>query len=322
MKKRYWMWYPGDFEIYHGLLQNFSREERGFDWPAYWYMDDCRKNVKFVRSYELKQSTEFVVYSHSSGYLTINEEKYRFGEKLICGPGKVNIVIFAGQITGVPSVLIEGDVICSDKEWLVTDFISQPVNVGYNQRYYKKEQNPSIWEYESEVVFPAKTTRVNNGVLYDFGRELTAELQIDFLEESREILVCYGESVEEALDTQWCYYSQKVKQSQFLRKRAFRYVYIPDMEESEVRLQAKHIYVDIPVRASFRCEDEKLNKIWDISCETFRLCSGIFFIDGVKRDRWIWSGDAYQSYLVNPYLFFDEDISKRTIWALLSLIHI
>lgn len=36
-----WLWYPGDFEIRHGLLQNFQREERGFDWPAYWYMDDA-----------------------------------------------------------------------------------------------------------------------------------------------------------------------------------------------------------------------------------------------------------------------------------------
>ena len=30
-------------EIRQGLLQNFSREERGYDWPAYWYIDDCHK---------------------------------------------------------------------------------------------------------------------------------------------------------------------------------------------------------------------------------------------------------------------------------------
>ena len=59
-----------------------------------------------------------------------------------------------------------------------------------------------------------------------------------------------------------------------------------------------------------------INKIWQVAEETFRLCSGLFFIDGIKRDRWIWSGDAYQSYLVNQYLFFDEEINKRTILAL------
>lgn len=316
MEQRYWLWYPGDFEIYHGMLQNFSREERGMDWPAFWCIDDCRKNVKFVRSYELQQKTEFIVYSHSSGYLTMNGEKHKFGERLVCGPGRVNIAIMTGQITGIPSVFIEGEVICSDSEWEVTDFISAPVKVGYNLRYCQKEQNPSVWEYESEIVFPEKITKADKGILYDFGRELTAELQVEFQEKAKEALVCYGESEAEALDTEWCYYSQKVEQSQVLRKRAFRYVYIPDVEMQEIQLKAKHIYVDIPVQASFRCEDEMLNKIWDISCETFRLCSGIFFIDGVKRDRWIWSGDAYQSYLVNPYLFFDEDINKRTIWAL------
>jgi len=24
-----WLWYPGDFEIHQGMLQNFKREERG-----------------------------------------------------------------------------------------------------------------------------------------------------------------------------------------------------------------------------------------------------------------------------------------------------
>ena len=49
---------------------------------------------------------------------------------------------------------------------------------------------------------------------------------------------------------------------------------------------------------------------------TFRLCSGIFFIDGAKRDKWIWSGDAYQSFFVNRYLMADADIDQRTILAL------
>lgn len=30
-----WIWYHGDFEIYHAMKQNFDREERGMTWPAY-----------------------------------------------------------------------------------------------------------------------------------------------------------------------------------------------------------------------------------------------------------------------------------------------
>ena len=28
MSKSYWIWYPGDFELYHGMKQNFSRVEQ------------------------------------------------------------------------------------------------------------------------------------------------------------------------------------------------------------------------------------------------------------------------------------------------------
>ena len=38
-----------------------------------------------------------------------------------------------------------------------------------------------------------------------------------------------------------------------------------------------------------------------------------FFMDGIKRDRWTWSGDAIQSYLMNYYLRFDTECVKRTI---------
>ena len=29
MENTFWIWYPGDFELYHGMKQNFSRVERG-----------------------------------------------------------------------------------------------------------------------------------------------------------------------------------------------------------------------------------------------------------------------------------------------------
>ena len=74
--------------------------------------------------------------------------------------------------------------------------------------------------------------------------------------------------------------------------------------------------MDIPVKAAFHCGEERLNQIWSVAEHTFRLCSGIFFIDGVKRDKWIWSGDAYQSFFVNRYLMADADIDQRTILAL------
>ncbi|MFQ9800847.1 MAG: hypothetical protein ACLR23_20080 [Clostridia bacterium] len=53
-----------------------------------------------------------------------------------------------------------------------------------------------------------------------------------------------------------------------------------------------------------------------MSLYTLELCSRLFFLDGIKRDRWVWSGDAYQSYFLDYYSFFDQDIIKRTMLAL------
>lgn len=85
-----WLWYPGDFEIRHGLLQNFQREERGFDWPAYWYMDDCHRNVKFKRYYFLDQPSMFKVTIQGVGYVEINGQKHPCGKWLTC-PGRSKI---------------------------------------------------------------------------------------------------------------------------------------------------------------------------------------------------------------------------------------
>ena len=75
-------------------------------------------------------------------------------------------------------------------------------------------------------------------------------------------------------------------------------------------------YLPEEYRGNFRCNDEELNRIWEVGAYTMHLTTREFFIDGIKRDRWVWSGDAIQSYLMNYYLFFDNESVKRTIWLL------
>ena len=69
-------------------------------------------------------------------------------------------------------------------------------------------------------------------------------------------------------------------------------------------------------RGNFRCNDEEINRIYDVARYTFELNTREFFIDGIKRDRWVWSGDAYQSYLMNYYSYFDQPTVERTMMAL------
>ncbi|PQC20855.1 hypothetical protein CUN37_12715 [Enterococcus faecium] len=119
------------------------------------------------------------------------------------------------------------------------------------------------------------------------------------------------------MDIDYCYYKQiGMTRKMKARKRAFRYLFIPEVSTGMVQLQVFHEFLSLSKQAAFSSDSSLLNQIWSVSEETFKLCSDLFFIDGIKRDRWIWSGDAYQSFMINQYLFFDEEINKRTILAL------
>lgn len=315
MSISYWMWYPGDLELYHRMEQDFSRVERGYGWPAFWKSDGFRNRVVFRRTYDLERETEFCVYSKAVGYVLAGEKKYPFGQRITCPKGAVSLSIHAARIDAFPSVYIEGDVIRSDKGWLAEDYVQPPVPAGCSGHFTRPDQDPVRWEYSEETYWPVKTECINGGVLYEFETELTAALRVDAPRGRLEGMRVYcGESRDEALDMERCYYSWAPDLETGETPRcAVRFAFIPG---EEVELAAVHQFVDIPVRAAFRCGDPLLDQIWSVAAHTFRLCTGIFFIDGVKRDKWIWSGDAYQSLFVNQYLLSDPGVEQRTLLAL------
>lgn len=317
MNTCYWIWYHGDFELYHAMKQNFSRVERGYGWPAFWKSEGFRNRVVFRKEYTLEEETTFCVYSKAVGYVLAGEHKFPFGKNITCGPGRIKISIHAGCVETFPSIYIKGEVIFSDKTWQVEDYADSPVTVGYSRYFTDEKQDPSTWDYSETVYMPVNAETFEDGILYEFETELTAVLEIDYKNGYRPLAVYCGESREEALDREHCYYSWNPDpQTGRCPRCAVRYAYVPDCQKEEIGIKAIHQYVDIPVRAQFSCDDALLNKIWSVAEHTFKLCSGIFFIDGIKRDKWIWGGDAYQSFFVNQYLMADADINRRTLLAL------
>lgn len=344
MNNAVWIWYPGDFEIYHGMLQNFRREERGLGWPAFWKMDDWRKNLRFFRKYELTEPETFTVYGVGVGHVQADGKKFQIGKEISLPAGEHLVEVFIGNMTGLPCIYVESNTengrIHSDSTWGVDDFL-KAVPAGTSSLYTKREQDPGEVEYEEIIVQPQSVTEKDGGALIDFGQMVDGRPVIDFgqmmdgrpvitfsaggsRDESgpekhsgRSFTILYGESEYEAMDPVYCYYKEEnATAGKELRKRAFRYIFLPGILPEEISVYAVHQRVPLKVRASFDCDDEMVNRIWEVSKETYRLCSGLFFIDGIKRDRWVWSGDAYQSMMINPYLFFDREIDKRTARAL------
>lgn len=312
----YWLWYPGDFERYHALKQNFSRVERGFGWPAYWKSEGFRQRVAFRRGYTLAEETSFTVYAVAGavGYVLLDEKKYPFGVSISCPGGEHCVSVHIGCIACVPSIYVRGELIRSDAGWMAEDFAAGPVPADFSPCFTDPARDPAEWAYTEKIFLPVSAEAVNGGALYGFETELTAALE---LRGEGLPTVCLGESRAEALDTARCYFSC-VPDAETRRcpRQALRYAFLPGCKPGDYAVRAIHQYVDIPVRASFRSGDGELDRIFDVAAYTFSLCSGVFMLDGVKRDKWIWGGDAYQSLFVNRYLTADRELEKRTLLAL------
>jgi alpha-L-rhamnosidase len=64
---------------------------------------------------------------------------------------------------------------------------------------------------------------------------------------------------------------------------------------------------------SFRCDDELLNRVWDISAYTLRLCMEDTYTDCPTYEQTCWVGDARPEAMVNYYTFGAYDISARCL---------
>ncbi|MCM3626850.1 alpha-rhamnosidase [Paenibacillus glycanilyticus] len=314
-----WIWYPGDFEIYHHLLLNTRREERYHRWPAFWRLDDCYHNVRFRKEVMCDTPEEMTVHAHGSGLIWVDGKRYPFGKPINLAAGSHMIEIMVARTDGLPSVFIEGQQSASNSTWEANDYSVDWLPAGCNGLYLKQEDDPSIFAFQYEEILPVSVEQREDGLLYDYGKETFAALQFENLQVSKDIKLFYGESIEEALDTDHSIIIDTIpaaSHSYRCHPRAFRYIFLQGVQKEQLELTAMYEYLPLEQKGSFACSNVLINQIWQTAEYTLHLNSREFFLDGIKRDRWVWSGDAYQSYLINNYLYFDPAITKRTIVAL------
>ncbi len=317
-KKALWMWYPGDFEIYHNLKLHLRREERGFVWPAFWRLDDCWHSVRFRKKAQIAADETICIYGNGVGFAEIDGKKYAYNKECRLEKGEHTVIVHAAKHDGLPSVYVDGNEFASDTSWEADNITGKWKKAGANNMFVRAEDNPEIFPFQYKLILPVSIKKRNGGILYDYGKETFCKLIFRNLKLSEKLTVCYGESKQEALDTEKCYIKDFISRDVTeyeMTARAFRYIFIPDTKKPP-EIEAWYEYLEFEHIGDFKSTDKLLNNIWNVSAYTFQLNSREFFLDGIKRDRWVWSGDAYQSYLTNYYLFFDKEIVKRTIIAL------
>lgn len=314
-----WIWKFGEFEVYHNLLLHNRRQQYGYPEPTVWKLYTPEPVVCFQKTVTTEGGI-FRVHAcgNSSVHVikadTLEELKYGGIKEIELEPGTVTIKIRVGNIKTFPCLYVDG-VIESDETWMADDFSQEWSLVGTNEMFCSLDRTPEIFPFEYKKVNYQEVEELEDGLLFDFGKEMFAKTRFTNLQKT-DVRIQFGESKEEALDDRWSviHFDEKpVDGTIEYIPYAFRYIYIND---KNAKLEAGYEYLPLEYRGEFRCDEELVNKVWDIAAYTFHLNSREFFLDGIKRDRWVWSADAYQSLFVNRYLFFDQEIEKRTLIAL------
>ncbi len=317
-----WIWYPGDFEFYLGLKVASSRTERGVVITPSWRVESFYHNVRFEKKFYLKEDTYIKIYSTGTQSVTMDLGWYSHydPEKGVFVPKGEHIIwvhVFNGN--ELPSIYIDCPGLVTDGSWQVTCDNVNRKQVGY-WNFTELTEPPTAFRLSRTPIEPDYVQTLTDGKLYDFGKETMAFVKGEAVSGSGELVIYYGESREEALDTEECCIFERVTVAEgcdrfyISRSQAFRYLYIPDVPGLTVgRLGAEYEYLPVENKGAFQSEDPRVNQIYDVSVRTMHLTTREFFLDGIKRDRWVWSGDATQSYLINYYSFFDSDVCKRTM---------
>ncbi len=321
MSQAKWIWYNGDYELYHSIKLHSRREEYGCEYPTFWSLSAPYPNASFAKAYHADEAHTIRVVTPHKAYVSIDHHRMPVNTdlKVSAGDHTIRIVMLATD-GSFPTLYIDSPYLVTDETWVCDHLGGPAVPVGCEPAYTAPTDDPRIFPFAYERRDAVKITKTAEGALYDFGREMFGPVVIEGADADASIRVVYGESIDEATEPAAALIRETVTgaTSYRLAPRAFRYVCVQTEQKAPLTVWADYEYLPLEDRASFSCNRKNVKKIWDICAYTLHLNSREFFLDGIKRDRWCWSGDAYQSYMANRYLFFDPAITRRTIISLLG----
>lgn len=312
----YWIWHYGDYELYHHMLLSGRREEKGSSHTCMWRVVRPNFNTRFYTEFTAEHDTTIRVVSRSGGKIFVAGGSFPFNTDITIPAGHHTVQVNVFNREAFPSFFIDSDFLKTDGNWTSDNYGADRTPVGFDPAFTEADADPTVFPFAYEAVEPQATEAIDGGILYDYGRELFGPVTLNGLTPGTTVRLTYGESREEAL----CYASAILREaldgteSPTRPARAFRYLHIV----GDVTPTVQYEYLPLTDLASFSCDDPLVSRIWDTCAYTFHLNSREAYLDGIKRDRWVWSGDAYQSAWINPYLYCDPAIVRRTILSLLG----
>ncbi len=168
------------------------------------------------------------------------------------------------------------------------------------------------------------------GLVLDFGKELYGGLRlvIGATPDNKPVRlrIRFGESVAEAMAEPFPIHGHAVHDDAVLvpwfgshefGSTGFRFARIDVMDEGAwvelVSVRAVSYLRDVPRLGSFRCDDERINRVWETGADTVHLCMQDMLWDGIKRDRLVWIGDTHPESMVISTVFGGHPIVRECL---------
>ena len=317
-----WIWYNGDYELYHNIKLHERREQYEYDYPAFWNFSTPYPNVIFMKNFEAKEDSSIRFLAKGIAYATLDGIHCAVNADLPVKKGRHSVRVVVTNYGGLPALFCDSDVLVTDESWdaCVSTNGALKEKAGCVPAYTKADDDVHVFPFAYKRIDVVSSESTNDGILFDFGRESFGKLVLSGLCADESYTVYYGESREEALAPKnECVIWQDISGSTDyeLVPRAFRYVRITGNVPENIQIHALFEYLDVEEKGSFECDRPLVKDIWQTCAHTFHLCSREFFLDAIKRDRWVWGGDARQSFMIANYIFADREICKRTILAMI-----
>ncbi|RED52649.1 MGH1-like glycoside hydrolase domain-containing protein [Cohnella phaseoli] len=328
-----WIWYPGDYEIWLHQKASVLRQFRGYICPPSWRLDAAYTSVKFRRTYELAEPTELTVSAQGDYVLLLDDDMTPLRRanqpisSVILPAGRHTLSVNVYSDREIPALYASGAGCDSGEGWEVTALNGKWVPVA-SWTFQDISLPPAAFPFAYEEREPAALEAVEGGTLADFGRETFGHVEFRGVTGQGRIYLYYGESREEAMAGELAETFDTLSVNGDLAggtsrdwrtpvTRAFRYIQLKADEGVSWESVVHHYeYLPMKRRGEFRSSDARLNDIWELSEHTLQMNMREFLYDGMKRDRWVWSGDANLGFLLNNYSFFEQDVAKRTLIGL------
>lgn len=339
-----WIWYPGDYGIWWGNALQSERLQWGSRLTPFWPLYEPHSRVLFRKDVKLDADEPLEIRCDGNAVVCWTDDRGRYIEsaallgKFTLPKNAASIEVKIHNGARPPSIWVKGPHLVSDSSWNVGWTLStdkaDDVPCESSSRFVDPQTPPGLSKLPTHRRNPvwSGVPAGDSGLILtaDFGEETYGYLRFHDVKGSGAVKIIYAESEAEmkavdlantekgALDGWEMVELSETKE--FRHKVAYGFRYIGVVRASgDVSIGGISMDYEtkaMPVRGSFRCSDEELNRIWDVSVHTLELTCREVFIEGVKRDHWVWSGDAVQSFLMNYYVFGDYDGCRDTLWTL------